>query len=75
MGERCTECGDHTSVPYCPGCRIKELDERERETIARVVAWLRAHSRKMAKLGTVEHMVLVDTASRIEEGYWRNDDG
>jgi len=51
MGERCTECGDHTSVPYCPGCRIKELDERERETIARVVAWLRAEGKRADSSG------------------------
>ena len=71
MGERCTECGDHTSVPYCPGCRIKELDERERETIARVVAWLISQTVAYGEQPNLERI-----ADAIERGDWKGgDDG
>jgi len=74
MGERCTECGDHTSVPYCPGCRIKELDERERETIARVVKWLRAEGKRADAAGLALGEYYDEIAKALKKGDWKGGD-
>lgn len=51
----------------CPGCRA----DAERDTIARVVAFLR---RAACVYDGAPRAVLEANASLIEEGHWRNDD-
>ena len=75
-GEMCEDCEAEATAGtrFCPRCSADDLAPLDdRETVARIAAWLRAEASKPERYRDAEAWELI--ADAIERGDWRTGGG